>query len=154
MEKRSTGKLQHTYTEPASVDLAAANASTCRQYHGNNIVLATNSVRKLAARGEQAAARQSVQARRRPGNGFEPLPTARPDHGRSEQCARIRMSRLAHHLVQRAGFHDPAAIHDSDAVGYLDRHPDVVSDEDDRHPELALQLAQEEQDLNLHRRIE
>ena len=55
---------------------------------------------------------------------------------------------------KRALLHDLAGIHHRDAVADLDGDPDVVGDEDDGHAELALQLAQQQQDLDLHGGIE
>jgi hypothetical protein len=56
-------------------------------------------------------------------------------------------------LADAAFLHDAAGIHDEDAVGDLDGSPEIVGDEDDRQAEVALQLAQEEQNLDLHRGV-
>jgi hypothetical protein len=42
------------------------------------------------------------------------------------------------HGLHRAGLDEAAGIHDGEAVGDLDRHADIVRDEDHRHAELAL----------------
>jgi hypothetical protein len=59
-----------------------------------------------------------------------------------------------HHLAQRSALDDASAIHDGDAIGDLDRHADIVGDEDHRHAELALQFAQQQQDLDLDGGVE
>ena len=64
------------------------------------------------------------------------------------------MHRLADQRGDRVLLDDPAGVHDGDAVGDLDRGAEVVADEDHRHAGLALQLAQKQQDLGLHRRID
>ena len=64
------------------------------------------------------------------------------------------MRRILHHVAQRAGLDDTAGIHHGHAVADLDRDADVVGDEDHRHAELALELAQQQEDLDLHGGIE
>ena len=64
------------------------------------------------------------------------------------------MLRRVDHLLDPRQLDDLAGIHDADAVGDLDRHADVVGDEDHAEVELALQLADQEQDLDLHGGIE
>ena len=67
---------------------------------------------------------------------------------------RIGMDRRAHDLAERALLDDLAGIHHRDAVADFDGDADIVGDEDDRHAELALQFAQQQQDLDLHGGIE
>ena len=59
-----------------------------------------------------------------------------------------------HNLAQRALLDDLARIHHGNTVADFDGDADIVGDEDDGHAELALQLAQQQQDLNLHGGIE
>ena len=75
-------------------------------------------------------------------------------HGRGEQPLRIRMPRRSHDLARGRGLHEAAGIHHRDAVGDLRRGADIVRDEHDRHAEFLLQLAQQQQDLDLHRDIQ
>ena len=58
------------------------------------------------------------------------------------------------HVAERALLHDLAGIHHRDTVADLDRNTNVMGDEDDGHAEFALQLAQQQQDLDLHGGIE
>ena len=64
------------------------------------------------------------------------------------------MPGVLHDLPHGARLHEPPAVHDRDPVRDLDRDPHVVGHEDDGHPELALKLPQQEEDLDLHRRVE
>ena len=56
--------------------------------------------------------------------------------------------------TRRPDLLDPPAVHHRDLVGDVLDDTDVVRDEQVRHTELALQLAQQVQDLRLHRHIE
>ena len=58
------------------------------------------------------------------------------------------------HLVRRAGLDDPPEVHDGDAVGDVLDDRQVVGDEDQRHAELALEVADEVQDLGLDEHVE
>ena len=49
---------------------------------------------------------------------------------------------------------DAARVHHGDAIGHLDGRADVVRDEDHGHARLALQFAQQQEDLDLHGGIE
>ena len=53
-----------------------------------------------------------------------------------------------------AVFDEAPRVHDGDLVGDLGRDAEVVGHEDHRHAHLALDLAQQDQDLNLHGGIE
>ena len=64
------------------------------------------------------------------------------------------MARRVHDLRHRTFLDDAPGVHHGDAIGHLDRRADVVCDEDHRHAEAALQLAQQQQDLDLHRGVE
>ncbi len=64
------------------------------------------------------------------------------------------MTRGVHHLLDRRQFHDLAGIHDADAVRDLDRDADVVGDEDHTDIEFALQLPDQEQNLDLNGGVE
>ena len=75
-------------------------------------------------------------------------------NGSGEQPARIGMGRRAHDIARRALLDDLARIHDRDAVADFYGDPDVVSHENDGRAELALQLAEQQQDLDRHGGIE
>ena len=64
------------------------------------------------------------------------------------------MPRILYDLADRAGLDDGAGIHHRHPIGDLDRHADVVRHEDDPHARLALKLAQKQQNLHLHSRVE
>jgi hypothetical protein len=64
------------------------------------------------------------------------------------------MAGRADNVAHAADLHDAPRIHDGNAVRHLDRHRDVVRDEDHGQTELALQLAQQQQDLHLDGGIE
>ena len=49
---------------------------------------------------------------------------------------------------------DPAAVHDQDAVAHLVDDPQVVGDQDQRHPDLPLQRFDQAQNLRLHGHVE
>ena len=99
-------------------------------------------------------ARRLVERGRRSRNGFQPLAAFGAVDGGGQQAPRIGMDRRAHDLAERALLDDLARIHHRDAVADFDRDPDIVGDEDHRHAELALQFAQQQQDLDLHGGIE
>ncbi len=66
----------------------------------------------------------------------------------------VGMAWAADEIARRAFLDDPPGIHDEDAVRDLDCGAEIVGHEDDRLAEVALQLAQEEQDLDLHGGVE
>ncbi len=57
-------------------------------------------------------------------------------------------------LVDGRDLDDPAEVHDRDPVGDVADDAEVVRDEHERQPQLALQVAQEVQDLRLDRHVE
>ncbi len=73
---------------------------------------------------------------------------------RPQQRAQIGVPRPAEDIVERAAFHDLAAIHHDDFLGDIGDHPEIVGDQQHGHSELALQLDEQLQDLRLNRYIE
>ena len=73
---------------------------------------------------------------------------------RVDQRAGVRVLRPRQHLVGRAGLDDPPEVHDGDAVGDVLDDRQVVGDEHERDAELALEVADEVQDLGLHEHVE
>src|SRR5690606_5987578 len=57
---------------------------------------------------------------------------------------------VATELVRRAREHDPAAVHHGDPVGGPEGGADVLFDEDDRQPVLALEPAKRGEDSTHH----
>ena len=74
-------------------------------------------------------------------------------HGR-EQRARVRMARVPVELLGGRELHDAAEVHHRDALAHVAHHGEVVGDEDDRQPEIALQVAQQVEDLGLDRDVQ
>lgn len=54
----------------------------------------------------------------------------------------------------REVLHDPAGVHDQDAVADVGDHRDVVADQEERGPLLAADVLQQRQHLALHRHVE
>ena len=80
-------------------------------------------------------------------------PRTEPRH-RGEQRPRVLLARLGENLPDRSGLDQLAVMHDDDAVGHLRDHAHVVGDEDERHAEVALQVAHQAEDLRLHGDVE
>ena len=64
------------------------------------------------------------------------------------------MAGVAQDVVYPPALNDAPSVHDRNAVGDLDGDANVVRDENNRQPELLLQPAQQQEDLNLHRGVE
>jgi hypothetical protein len=64
------------------------------------------------------------------------------------------MRRVAIERVRRPDLHDPAEIEHRDAVAHVPHHREVVRDEDQRQPPRAPDLAQQVDDMRLHRDVE
>ena len=73
---------------------------------------------------------------------------------RVDQRPRVRMLRRSEDVGGRAELDDPSEVHHGDPVGEVLDHGQVVRDEDDRQPELALQRCDQVQDLRLHQNVE
>ncbi len=71
-----------------------------------------------------------------------------------EQMARVVVLRIGEDLFHRSGLDDLALGHDADTVGEFAHDAEVVGDEEHGHAVLALQLAQEFEDLRLDRDVE
>jgi hypothetical protein len=75
-------------------------------------------------------------------------------HRGAQQPARVGVQRAGHQRADRAFLHHLAGIHHRHTVGDLAGHAKVVRDEDHPHAHLLLQLLQQQQHLDLHRRIQ
>ena len=71
-----------------------------------------------------------------------------------EQVAGIFHRRRAQDAVERAGLYQPAIAHDSDTVGNLRDHAHVMGDEQHRGAVIALQVADQGEDLLLRGDVE
>ena len=72
----------------------------------------------------------------------------------AQQHLGIRMARVAQDLAHRRFLDDPPGVHHRHPVGDLHRGADIVGHKHDRQPALLLLLAQQDQDLDLHRGVE
>lgn len=70
-----------------------------------------------------------------------------------EQHLGVWMASRRQHLVGGADLADPTAIHDSDAVGQLRHHGEIVRDEQIGEPERVAQIGQQIDDGGLHRGV-
>ena len=66
----------------------------------------------------------------------------------------ISLLRIAEDVADRARLHDAAAIHHHDLGGHVRHDAKVVRDQEHRHAELALKVADELQNLRLDRDVE
>ena len=64
------------------------------------------------------------------------------------------MLRIIEDCRDRCAFHDLSGIHDDHFICEFGNHAQVVSDDEDGHPQALLQFAQELKDLRLDRDIE
>ena len=64
------------------------------------------------------------------------------------------MSGVPVNLLARATFDDPAEVHDRHPVAHVLDHPEIVGDEQQREPELPLQVVQQVQYLGLDGDVE
>jgi hypothetical protein len=74
--------------------------------------------------------------------------------GRRQQRARVGVARLREQLVHRGLLHDPPQIHHQRALAQVPDHRQIVRDEHQGQPLLALQLGQQVEHLRLHRGVE
>ena len=108
-----------------------------------------------AARRESAAVRQIGEIGRRAGNGLEPCALDEGAVGAAlQETDGVGMPRRPDDVADAAFLDDPPRIHDEDAVGDLDGGAEIVRHEDHRQAEVALQFAQQEEDLDLHGGVE
>jgi hypothetical protein len=61
---------------------------------------------------------------------------------------------LIHDADNGTGLYKAPRIHDSNLIGHFAGDSEIMCDDDRRHAQFPLQLAQQEQDLNLHRGVE
>ena len=88
------------------------------------------------------------------GDGREPLAFARPARRRRQQPRRIGMMRAREERARRALLDDAPGIHHRYLLAHLGDDTEIVSDEQDRQPELFLQRFEKRQDLRLDRHVE
>ncbi len=64
------------------------------------------------------------------------------------------MDRLRKHLPDISGLDDAAVLHHEEPVADMMDHPEVMGDEQQRHPEAALQGGEQIEYLGLDRHVE
>ena len=77
------------------------------------------------------------------------------DHreGRRERL-RVRMRRLGEDLLARPLLDDPPRVHDREPAAHGGERREVVRDEEDGEPEVALEVLEQPQHLRLHHHVE
>ena len=98
---------------------------------------------------EHASLRPLERARDVAGNRREGLVEHVELRQRVQQPAGIGVSGRMQHLAHRARLDDPPQVHHRHPIRGLRDHPEVVSDEQDRHAELGHQLLHQIDDLRL-----
>ena len=108
-----------------------------------------------AARRERAARRQRAQRGRLPRDGRQAVRLGTVDaRDRAQQPPGVGVLRVREQLALGAVLDDAARVHHAHAVGDVGDDAHVVRDEDDRGAEIALQPAQQREDLRLDRDVE
>ena len=96
---------------------------------------------ETAARREAAGGWYLGEVGRRARDRLETLAAHAIMHRRGEQATAVGVLRGVDHLLDRRQLDDLAGIHDPDAIGDLDRDPNIVGNEDHAEIELALPSA-------------
>ena len=111
-------------------------------------------VGERAARREAAALGLVVGARHRALDGGEPRAVDVEPRDRAQQADGVGVLRVGEQVGDVGAFDDLAGIHHQHLVGHLGDHAEIVGDEQDRHAEPALQVAQQIEDLRLDGDVE
>src|SRR3990172_4059314 len=107
-----------------------------------------------AAVGERAAGRDGVEIGNNPRDRRKPLlPRSRSGQG-PEQPLRVRVDRVGEEVARLRDLDDAPRVHDRHPVGELRYHPEVVGDQQDRHPLLLAHLPEEGEDPGLDGDVE
>src|SRR6266566_3221983 len=132
--------------EVAGVEMLAANL---RRQQG---ILDLATVESLRAPRPKAAAGRPVDHRRRlardRSQAAGPWPVEPGD--RAEQPPGVRVLGVVEDLILVALLDDPARVHDEDPIGDVGDYAQVVSDQDDRRAEVALQVLDQLENLSLN----
>src|SRR5262245_38687434 len=109
----------------------------------------------MRAAGCESTARRQVHERRRLAvDGRKARACSRHPGNRGDQRLCVRVRRALENLRHGPTFDDAAGIHHRNAVAHPGDDPEVVGDEQDRHPRLRLQPLQQLQVLELDRYVE
>ena len=85
-------------------------------------------------------------------HGLSSLAPPKPRHCR-QQRLRVGLLRAGKDVVRRPLFHHLPVAHHNDTVCHLGHHPHVMRDQDNRRPQVALQIAEQVQHLALNGHI-
>ena len=94
------------------------------------------------ARVKPAAGGKRAQAWNAAGDGLKSSSFALHGGDRVHQSLSVRMERLFEQFSSRGGFDDLTSVHDSHVVGEVANDAEIMSNEQDGHAELFLELAQ------------
>ena len=104
---------------------------------------------------EGAAGRRVDEVGRASGDGSQPGVRCRLDRRDAlQQRLGVGHPDVGEQRLRRRPFDDPTGVHHDDVVGVSGDHAEVVGDEHDRHVAVAALLADEVEDLRLHRDVE
>ena len=118
------------------------------------LFLADRAQLAMAARVEDAAARR-LRRGRDLARELDPLAAAAVDRRhRGQQRLRVGVVRACEHDLGGTELHQPAQVHDRDAVGDVAHDAEVVRDEQVGDPFLHLQLDEQVEDRGLHGHVE
>lgn len=109
---------------------------------------------KLAPRREPASVPKSAHIGRHAADRDQ-IPIARlAVHGRGQHGLGIRVTGTHQDIPGCTVLDDAPPVHDRHLVRDLSRHTKIMGDKNHRHAKFLLQLAQQQQNLNLHGRIQ
>ena len=157
VERRATGRRrEHLVMRAAQVELVGADAAdaTVAPRGPRHRRCGARVLDMRAAVGEPAADGPRVGARDLSRDDGERFTGRRALRHRREQPGRVRVSRPLEHRVERGLLHHLTRVHHHDAVADVGDHAEVVGDEHDRHARVALQGAEQVEDLRLDRDVE
>ena len=142
--RRGPSTSQHAVPCPPSPDGTSSRGSSFGQ----------RSKARRAARVEAAAGRDVGGVGQLAGEDLAArLARIRRRHDR-QQRLRVRVARVADHLLRRPRLDDPPEVHDGDPVAQRPRQAEVVRDEDQAEVVLPPQPHQHVQHLRAHRHVE
>ena len=108
----------------------------------------------MAARIERASRRDVHQVGRQAANRGECVALLIKSRDRVEQALGVGMGRLGVQLKGVSLLHDAAGVHHGDPIRHVGHHAEVVSDQDEAHLALLLQVFQKLHDLGLHGHVQ
>ena len=142
MHATSTGAFQQATRWPGA--MSRSGGGSCRQ--------------RRSANGQRGAKRQPLRlvvgAGHRAFDGGEPLAVDVEARDRAQQADRVGVLGIGKQVGHIGALDDLAGVHHQHLVGDLGDHAEIVGDDQDRHAEPALQVAQEVENLGLDGDVE